>query len=230
MLSFKVKPYSLCYEEKDYPKCLHCTTFLCENVLLLTSKSYLDEDVLLTTEEVDFALSVAVFPRADRGLPGQVPLLGRQPQLLGLHLQVDQRLLHRPHGAAFYHRYYHFLYTHFLSHLLHKIVDQSQNCEDILLNFLVSHVTRLPPSKSPSASSTRRRCSRVGVAATLPLERPRPLRPAADLHQQLRQGLRVHAPGSVQHSPGPRPIQRPGFQSQEEVPPHGDRWQLVKIW
>lgn len=30
---------------------------------------------------------------------------------------------------------------------MHKIVDQSQNCEDILLNFLVSHVTRLPPIK-----------------------------------------------------------------------------------
>lgn len=44
-------------------------------------------------------------------------------------------------------RYYNFLYTHYLSHLLHKIVDQSQNCEDILLNFLVSHVTRLPPIK-----------------------------------------------------------------------------------
>lgn len=50
-------------------------------------------------------------------------------------------------GAAFYHRYYNFLYTHWLSPLLHKTVEQSQNCEDILMNFLVSHVTHRPPIK-----------------------------------------------------------------------------------
>lgn len=50
-------------------------------------------------------------------------------------------------GAAVYHRYYHALYTDWLSPLLHKTVDQSRNCEDILMNFLVSHVTRQPPIK-----------------------------------------------------------------------------------
>lgn len=50
-------------------------------------------------------------------------------------------------GAAFYHRYYNILYTDWLSPLLHKTVEQSQNCEDILMNFLVSHVTRRPPIK-----------------------------------------------------------------------------------
>lgn len=50
-------------------------------------------------------------------------------------------------GAAFYHRYYNVLYTDWLSPLLHKTVEQSQNCEDILMNFLVSHVTRRPPIK-----------------------------------------------------------------------------------
>lgn len=44
-------------------------------------------------------------------------------------------------------RYYNFLYTNFLSSAFTDIVDQSQNCEDILLNFLVSHVTKLPPIK-----------------------------------------------------------------------------------
>lgn len=37
---------------------------------------------------------VAEFPRADRGLPGPQPFLGQQQGALGLHLQVDQRLLH----------------------------------------------------------------------------------------------------------------------------------------
>lgn len=50
-------------------------------------------------------------------------------------------------GAAIYHRYYHALYTDWLGPLLHKTVDQSHNCEDILINFLVSHVTRQPPIK-----------------------------------------------------------------------------------
>lgn len=50
-------------------------------------------------------------------------------------------------GAAFYHHYYHHLYTYGLGPLLHKTVEQSQNCEDILMNFLVSHVTRRPPIK-----------------------------------------------------------------------------------
>jgi len=50
-------------------------------------------------------------------------------------------------GAAIYHRYYHMLYTDWLGPLLHKTVDQSRNCEDILINFLVSHVTRQPPIK-----------------------------------------------------------------------------------
>ena len=50
-------------------------------------------------------------------------------------------------GAAFYHKYYNFLYTKILSPSLHQIVDGTGNCEDILMNFLVSHVTRRPPIK-----------------------------------------------------------------------------------
>jgi glucuronyl/N-acetylglucosaminyl transferase EXT1 len=30
---------------------------------------------------------------------------------------------------------------------VHKTVDQTQNCEDILMNFLISHVIKLPPIK-----------------------------------------------------------------------------------
>ncbi|TFK01544.1 liprin-beta-2 [Platysternon megacephalum] len=50
-------------------------------------------------------------------------------------------------GAAFYHRYYHYLYTFYLPASLHSMVDQMANCEDILMNFLVSAVTKLPPIK-----------------------------------------------------------------------------------
>ena len=50
-------------------------------------------------------------------------------------------------GAAFYHKYYNYLYTEWLSPLLLKTVDQAKNCEDILMNFLVAHVTQKPPIK-----------------------------------------------------------------------------------
>lgn len=50
-------------------------------------------------------------------------------------------------GAAFYHQYYNYVYTNWLPLLLLKTVQQSSNCEDILMNFLISHVTRKAPIK-----------------------------------------------------------------------------------
>lgn len=44
-------------------------------------------------------------------------------------------------------RYYHYLYTTYLPASLRTMVDQMSNCEDILMNFLVSSVTKLPPVK-----------------------------------------------------------------------------------
>lgn len=44
-------------------------------------------------------------------------------------------------------RYYHYLYSHYLPASLKNMVDQLANCEDILMNFLVSAVTKLPPIK-----------------------------------------------------------------------------------
>lgn len=46
-----------------------------------------------------------------------------------------------------FYRYYHYLYTHYLPASLKNMVDQLANCEDILMNFLVSAVTKLPPIK-----------------------------------------------------------------------------------
>lgn len=50
-------------------------------------------------------------------------------------------------GASFYHQYYNYVYTNWLPLLLLKTVQQSSNCEDILMNFLISHVTRKSPIK-----------------------------------------------------------------------------------
>ena len=44
-------------------------------------------------------------------------------------------------GAAFYHKYYHFLYTSSLPGDIKQWVDVNMNCEDIAMNFLISSVT-----------------------------------------------------------------------------------------
>lgn len=53
-------------------------------------------------------------------------------------------------GAAFYHKYYSYLYTHWMPAAIRNKVDEYMNCEDIAMNFLVSHVSRLPPIKVTS--------------------------------------------------------------------------------
>ena len=50
-------------------------------------------------------------------------------------------------GLAFYHRYYNQLYTEWLAPETRHLVDTMNNCDDILMNFLVSHVTKRPPIK-----------------------------------------------------------------------------------
>ncbi|XP_055839540.1 exostosin-3 [Episyrphus balteatus] len=53
-------------------------------------------------------------------------------------------------GAAFVHRYYLYLYSYYLPQAIRDKVDEYMNCEDIAMNFLVSHITRKPPVKVTS--------------------------------------------------------------------------------
>ena len=46
-------------------------------------------------------------------------------------------------------QYYSYLYTHWMSQVIRDKVDEYMNCEDIAMNFLVSHITRKPPIKVP---------------------------------------------------------------------------------
>ena len=46
-----------------------------------------------------------------------------------------------------HYRYYHHLYSNFVPLAAREYVDNVNNCEDILFNFLVAHVTHLPPIK-----------------------------------------------------------------------------------
>ncbi|KAK3579845.1 hypothetical protein CHS0354_015261 [Potamilus streckersoni] len=108
----------------------------------------LDEDSLLTTDEIDFAFSVwREFPERIVGYPARSHFWDEKRNRWSYSSRWTNEYSMVLTGAAIFHRYYNFLYTNFLSHALKTTVDQSQNCEDILMNFLVSHVTKLPPIK-----------------------------------------------------------------------------------
>ncbi|XP_054166306.1 exostosin-3-like [Oppia nitens] len=53
-------------------------------------------------------------------------------------------------GAAFFHKYYSYLYTYSMPKAIRDKVDEYMNCEDIAMNYLVSHITRQPPIKVTS--------------------------------------------------------------------------------
>uniref|UniRef100_A0A3Q0SYS7 Exostosin glycosyltransferase 1a n=1 Tax=Amphilophus citrinellus TaxID=61819 RepID=A0A3Q0SYS7_AMPCI len=133
--------------------------FLPYNTIPTDAVLSLDEDTVLSTTEVDFAFTVwQSFPDRIVGYPARshfwdsnkerwgytskwtndysMVLTGAFPLLL-----LPLTLSHFPL------RYYHYLYTTYLPASLKTMVDQMSNCEDILMNFLVSSVTKLPPIK-----------------------------------------------------------------------------------
>lgn len=67
--------------------------------------------------------------------------------LIIISLKTDEQTSHCCLLCVHLARYYHHLYTNYLPASLKSMVDQLANCEDILMNFLVSAVTKLPPIK-----------------------------------------------------------------------------------
>jgi glucuronyl/N-acetylglucosaminyl transferase EXT1 len=48
---------------------------------------------------------------------------------------------------GFFCRYYNYYYAHNLPSSIHELMSTSEGCQDMILNFIVSHVTRQPPVK-----------------------------------------------------------------------------------
>ncbi|XP_009879329.1 PREDICTED: exostosin-1 [Charadrius vociferus] len=108
----------------------------------------LDEDTVLSTTEVDFAFTVwQSFPERIVGYPARSHFWDNTKERWGYTSKWTNDYSMVLTGAAIYHKYYHYLYTHYLPASLKSMVDQLANCEDILMNFLVSAVTKLPPIK-----------------------------------------------------------------------------------
>ncbi|MED6287144.1 Exostosin-1a [Characodon lateralis] len=108
----------------------------------------LDEDTVLSTTEVDFAFTVwQSFPERIVGYPARSHFWDSSKERWGYTSKWTNDYSMVLTGAAIYHKYYHYLYTTYLPASLRTMVDQMSNCEDILMNFLVSSVTKLPPIK-----------------------------------------------------------------------------------
>uniref|UniRef100_A0A3Q2D6X4 Exostosin-1c-like n=1 Tax=Cyprinodon variegatus TaxID=28743 RepID=A0A3Q2D6X4_CYPVA len=108
----------------------------------------LDEDTVLLTSEVNFAFLVwRSFPDRIVGYPPRSHFWDPLKQAWGYTSKWTNEYSMVLTGAAFYHRYYNFLFSHFLPQSLRALVDRTANCEDILMNFLVSAATHLPPVK-----------------------------------------------------------------------------------
>ncbi|KAE8599516.1 hypothetical protein XENTR_v10017217 [Xenopus tropicalis] len=108
----------------------------------------LDEDTVLSTTEVDFAFTVwQSFPERIVGYPARSHFWDSAKERWGYTSKWTNDYSMVLTGAAIYHKYYHYLYTNYLPASLKNMVDQLANCEDILMNFLVSAVTKLPPIK-----------------------------------------------------------------------------------
>ncbi|KAM6965483.1 exostosin-1 [Aplochiton taeniatus] len=122
--------------------------FFPHDVILTDAVLSLDEDSVLSTNEVDFAFRVwQSFPERIVGYPARSHYWDGGKSRWGYTSKWTNDYSMVLTGAAFYHRYYHYLYTYFLPVSLVAMVDHMANCEDILMNFLVSAVTKLPPIK-----------------------------------------------------------------------------------
>ncbi|NWW33084.1 EXT1C protein, partial [Panurus biarmicus] len=108
----------------------------------------LDEDTSLSTSEVDFAFLVwRSFPERIVGFPTQSHFWDPEQGRWGYTSKWTNELSIVLTAAAFYHRYYHSLFTEYLPAGLRELVDGLAACEDILMNVLVAAVTKLPPIK-----------------------------------------------------------------------------------
>ncbi|TKS75444.1 Exostosin-1a [Collichthys lucidus] len=122
--------------------------FFPHNVILTDGVLSLDEDSVLSTNEVDFAFIVwQSFPERIVGYPARSHYWDSSRSRWGYTSKWTNDYTMVLTGAAFYHRYYHYLFTHYVPANLLTTVDRMANCEDILMNFLVSAVTKQPPIK-----------------------------------------------------------------------------------
>lgn len=107
-----------------------------------------DDIVMLTADELEFAYEVwREFPDRIVGFPSRVHLYDNATKKWKYESEWTNEISMILTGAAFYHKYYNYLYTYSMPGEIKEWVDQHMNCEDIAMNFLVANVTGKAPIK-----------------------------------------------------------------------------------
>ncbi|CAG03555.1 unnamed protein product [Tetraodon nigroviridis] len=111
----------------------------------------IDDDAHLRHDEIMFGFRVWREAR-DRivGFPGRYHAWDVHHQSWLYNSNYSCELSMVLTGAAFFHKYYAYLYSYVMPQPIRDMVDEYINCEDIAMNFLVSHITRKPPIKVTS--------------------------------------------------------------------------------
>ncbi|XP_045197567.2 exostosin-2-like [Mercenaria mercenaria] len=109
----------------------------------------LDDDiVMLTADELQFGFEVwREFPDRLVGFPSRVHLWDNTTGKWRYESEWTNSISMVLTGAAFYHKYFSYLYTSNMPGNIKSWVDEHMNCEDIAMNFLISNVTGKAPIK-----------------------------------------------------------------------------------
>ena len=67
-------------------------------------------------------------------------------------------------NAAFFHKYYMFAYTQWMPSAIRDKVDELMNCDDLAMNFLISHIAREPPVKISLTDGTPCKICKQGIS------------------------------------------------------------------
>ncbi|XP_069821248.1 exostosin-2 [Dendropsophus ebraccatus] len=107
-----------------------------------------DDIIMLTSDELQFGYEVwREFPDRLVGYPGRLHLWDHEMNKWKYESEWTNEVSMVLTGAAFYHKYFNYLYTYKMPGDIKNWVDTHMNCEDIAMNFLVANVTGKAPIK-----------------------------------------------------------------------------------
>ncbi|TRY55513.1 hypothetical protein DNTS_014029 [Danionella cerebrum] len=107
-----------------------------------------DDIIMLTSDELQFGYEVwREFPDRLVGYPGRLHLWDHEMGKWKYESEWTNEVSMVLTGAAFYHKYFNYLYTYKMPGDIKNWVDAHMNCEDIAMNFLVANITGKAPIK-----------------------------------------------------------------------------------
>uniref|UniRef100_A0AAZ3PZQ4 Exostosin-2 n=1 Tax=Oncorhynchus tshawytscha TaxID=74940 RepID=A0AAZ3PZQ4_ONCTS len=107
-----------------------------------------DDIIMLTSDELQFGYEVRErIPYRLVGYPGRLHLWDHEMGKWKYESEWTNEVSMVLTGAAFYHKYFNYLYTYKMPGDIKNWVDAHMNCEDIAINFLVANITGKAPIK-----------------------------------------------------------------------------------